>query len=210
MPSEKVVHWYVPLPTELKPVTRVPPVAVKMTVGKAGDLREGAQNVLEDDEENEQKCDHEGEEEEGYTFREDEKCFGFGTDIVEAERGVVEDRHDELFASNGEKEDAAKHSEGLPEELEVLRSFGAGVFELVAEGRAKDVVGVIGEGQVLWVCNGAKGGGKLEGEIFADLGKRIFFILMNHFLFECSKFAQVGAGAWVADDGCCGGVLWVV
>lgn len=66
------MHGDVPLPTELEPVARVPPVAVEMPVGEAGDLREGAEDILEGDEEDEQERYHEREEEKRNALRKDE------------------------------------------------------------------------------------------------------------------------------------------
>lgn len=70
---QEAVDGYVPLAAELHPVGAVPPVAVEVAVGEAGDLGEGAQDVLEDDEEDEQECQHEGEEQPGYRLGQDEE-----------------------------------------------------------------------------------------------------------------------------------------
>ena len=53
--AEEAVDGHVPLARELHPVGAVPPVAIEVPVGEACDLGAGAEHVLEDDEENEQK-----------------------------------------------------------------------------------------------------------------------------------------------------------
>lgn len=45
--SKEVVDRYVPLPAEFKPIARVPPVRVEVSVCKARYLRKGAEDVLE-------------------------------------------------------------------------------------------------------------------------------------------------------------------
>jgi len=66
---EEVMHWYVPLSREFKPVTAVPPVCVELAIRKTclelemrsnggrcsltGDLCKSSQDILEDDEEDE-------------------------------------------------------------------------------------------------------------------------------------------------------------
>ena len=72
MTTQEVVDGDVPFTAELEPVGGIPPVAVEMAVGEAGDFREGAEEVLPDDEEDEEESDHKGEEEERGGFGEDE------------------------------------------------------------------------------------------------------------------------------------------
>ena len=62
VPPQEVVDWNVPLPTKLQPVRAVPPVAVEVSICKAGDFCKGAEQVLPDYKEDQQKGDHEGEE----------------------------------------------------------------------------------------------------------------------------------------------------
>ena len=45
-----------------------------MAVSEAGDLGEGAEQVLPDDEEDEQEGDHEGKQKQGDGFSEDERA----------------------------------------------------------------------------------------------------------------------------------------
>ena len=122
----------------------------------------------------------------------------------------MEDGHDEFFTRDGKEEYAAKDSKGLPEELKVLRPLGAWVLQLVAEGGAKDIVGVIGKSQVLWISDRAQRRGKFEGELLTEVGESVFFVLMSFLFFEVVKFAQVGAGAWVANRCFRRGILWIV
>lgn len=210
VPAQEMMDGDVPLAAELEPVARVPPVAVEVAVGEAGDLGEGAKHVLEDDEEDEEEGDHEGEEEQGDGFRHDEQSFGRRGDAVEADGGVVQDGNDEFFARDGEEEDAAEDGEGFPEQLEVLRPFGAGVFELVAEGGDEDVIGVVGPGQVLRVGDLAEGRGEFEREVLAKLRKGFFFVLMRLFLLAHIEFVRVGTRPWIADCCCSGGAFGVV
>lgn len=181
-----------------------------MPVREARNLRKCPEHVLEGDEEDEQEGHHEREEEERDAFRKDEQCFAGRRDVIEPERGVVKDRHDEFFAGDRKEEDAAEDRQGFPEQLEILRSFGPRVFEFVAEGRAEDVIGIVGEGQVLWISDGAQGGSKFEREIFADFGQRILLILVHLLLFHLVQFTQVGAGAGIADRRFRRGVLRIV
>ncbi len=136
-----------------------------MPIGETGDFREGAEKVLPDDEEDEQKGDHEGKEKQGNGFGEDECPIGesdsrgerVGGLWVELEGSGGEDRSDELLGNDCHEEDAAEDSEGLVEELEEVDGEGAGVFEFVAERRAEGVVDVIGEGEVFGEGDTAEG-----------------------------------------------------
>lgn len=62
MALKKVMHGGVPLPTELQPVARIPPIGIKVPVREARQLGERAEDVLEDDEEHEQEAYHEREQ----------------------------------------------------------------------------------------------------------------------------------------------------
>lgn len=53
--TEEAVYRDVPLARELHPVGRVPPVGVEVSISEAGDFRKGAEDVLEDDEEDEEE-----------------------------------------------------------------------------------------------------------------------------------------------------------
>lgn len=81
MATEKVVHGDVPFAGEFEPVgfpfvrdvmelsgeegsspvTRIPPVRVKVTISETGDFRKSTQEVLKDDQENKQEGNHERE-----------------------------------------------------------------------------------------------------------------------------------------------------
>lgn len=78
MAAEEVVHRDIPLARELEPVEAVPPVGVEAAVAEAGDFGEGAEDVFEDYEEDEQEGYHEGEEEMADGFGEDEAAVGVG------------------------------------------------------------------------------------------------------------------------------------
>ena len=182
--AEEVVHGYVPLAGELEPglgelaggdggfrvwdggclpVARVPPVGVKVPVSEARNLGKSAEHVLEDDEKDEQKRDHERKQQHANSLCQDKPPIRPPSHALEPSSAIVEHGHDELLARNGHEKYAAKDGERLPEELHPLGARGARVLELVAEGGAEDVVGVVGEGEVLGVGDGAEGGGELEG-----------------------------------------------
>ena len=71
MPLQKIVDGYIPLPREFEPVARVPPIVVEVAIGEPGHLREGTEEVFEDDEEDQEEDDHEGKQEGAYSFAED-------------------------------------------------------------------------------------------------------------------------------------------
>ena len=62
------MHGDVPFPTEFEPVARIPPVAVEMPIGEAGDFCKGAQDIFKDDQENKQERNHEREQKQGNTL----------------------------------------------------------------------------------------------------------------------------------------------
>ena len=95
--AEEVVDGDVPLAGELEPVDAVPPVGVELAVGEAGDFREGAQDVFEDDEEDEEEGNHEGEEDHADAFGEDERPFGQRVHVFEPQGGFRHNGQDELF-----------------------------------------------------------------------------------------------------------------
>ena len=147
-----MVNGDVPLAAKLEPIAAIPPVGVEVAVGEAGQLGKGAEHVLEDDQEDEQEADHEREQQHRDCLGEHEsavqvRCRGF----VEAQRGLVQRGDDELFARDGEEEDAAEDGKGLVEDFEPVCRLGAGILEFVAEGWAEEEVGEVGVGQVLRV-----------------------------------------------------------
>lgn len=85
MSLQKSMNGNIPLAGKLEPVGRVPPVRVEVTVGETSEFGEGAENVFEDHEEDEEEGDHEGEEEEGDGFEHDEDAFEESEGDFEAE-----------------------------------------------------------------------------------------------------------------------------
>lgn len=61
--TEEMVDGDVPFTTEFKPVAAIPPVGIEMSICEAGNFGEGAEEVFEDYEEDEEEGYHEGEEE---------------------------------------------------------------------------------------------------------------------------------------------------
>lgn len=142
--AKEVVHGNVPLARELEPVEAVPPVGVEAAVGEACNFGKSAEDVFEDDEEDKQESDHEGEEQVANGLGEDETAVHVGElRRLEADRGLVEYRDDELFRRDGHEENAAEDGEGLVEEFEGIGALEAWIFELVAECRAEQVVPVV-------------------------------------------------------------------
>lgn len=169
VPAQERVDGHVPLPRELHPVGAVPPVGVEVAVGKVGDLGKGAQNVLEDDEEDEEKGQHEGEQQPGDGLGKDEQGLGGRRDRVEAPAGLLQHGQDELLRDDGQQEDAAKGGDDLGNERGPVNGRGARVLELVAQRRAEQVVSVVGPGEVARVRDVANGAGELARQVFAQL-----------------------------------------
>lgn len=69
-----------------------------MTVGETGDLGKGAEEVLEDDEEDEQEGDGEREQEHADGLGEDEGLVADAGGAVEVHVGLAEDGQNELLA----------------------------------------------------------------------------------------------------------------
>jgi len=202
---EEVVHGDVPFAAELEPVLAVPPVGIEVAVGEAGELGEGAEGILPDDEESEEEFDHEGEEHEGDGLGEDEGFVRHVICLFEADGGVGEDGGDEFFGDDGHEEDAAKDGEGFPEDLAPADAWGAWVFEFVAEGRAENVVGEVVEGEVLGEGDVSHRGGEFCCEVFAEFFEG--FTLLLCFFFGLLGFrgvvgadlTQAGGRSWVDD-----------
>lgn len=87
-------------------------------------------------------------------FGEDEAAVNVGKlGRLKADRGLVEDRDDELFRCDCHQEDAAEDGEGFVEKFERIGALEAWVFQLVAESRTEKVVPVVPQGKVLRVCD---------------------------------------------------------
>ena len=172
VPPEEVVHGDVPLPTEFQPIQRVPPVGVELAVRELRYFREGAEDVLEDYEEDEQEDDHEGEEEAGDGLREDQAAVDPGGCLLQPHARFVEDGNDEFFRRYCHQEDAAEDCEGFVEELEVASARCAWVLQFVAKGWAEEVVGEVGDREVLWVGDGALWRCELFCEVVPELHYR--------------------------------------
>lgn len=111
MSAEEVMDGNIPLSRELQPIRRIPPVRIEVAVCETSDFSEGAKHVLEDHQEDKQEGYHEGEEQHGYAFCEDEGYFGEVGRGFNSDGGFSHDGEDELFGSYGEEEDYAKYCE---------------------------------------------------------------------------------------------------
>lgn len=154
---EERVNGDIPLARELHPIRRVPPVGVEVAVAEAGDLCEGAKDVLEDDEEDEEEGEHEGEEEPGDGLGEGEKGLRSGGRAVETEACIGQNGQDELLGDNGEEKDATESGDDFGVEGGPVDAFGARVLDFIAEGRAEEVVNVVVPSEVRGVGHVAHG-----------------------------------------------------
>ena len=210
VPPEEVVDGDIPLATEFQPVQRVPPVGVELAVRELGDFGEGAEDVLEDYEEDEQEDDHEGEEQAGDCLREDQAAVDPGGGAFEADPRFVEDGDDEFFRRYCHQEDAAEDCEGFVEEFEVASARCAWVLQFVAEGWTEEVVNEIGDGEVLWVGDGALWRGELFCEVVPQLhywGDVHRFVIVVGLRFCSAIYFHVPKleCSWVTNSCCCWG-----
>lgn len=96
------------------PVARIPPVCIEMAISEPCQLCERAKYIFEDYEENKQEDDHEGKEEHADGFGKDESLVGDVGENAELGAGLCQHGDDELLASQGEQENAAKYGSSLP------------------------------------------------------------------------------------------------
>ena len=175
---QEAIDGHVPLARKLHPVRAVPPVRVEMAVGEAGDFSERPQNVLEDDEEDEQERQHEGEQHPAYRLRQHQQGLQHGgrRPRLELRLRVQQDGVYELFRRDGQEEYAAKGGHDLGSEGGPVYECGAGIFELVAEGRAEEVVTVVSPSQVARVGRVAHGACELPCEVIAEGAHHVFIV----------------------------------
>lgn len=68
-------------------------------------------------------------------------------------RGLVEHRHDERLARDGEQEDAAEGCRCLVPQLQDVDHGGARILQLVAERRTAEEIDEVDDGKVVRVCD---------------------------------------------------------
>ena len=132
-------------------------------------LCKGTQYVFEDDKEHEQERDHEGEQKTPYRLTKYQGEFGSGLGGWQCDCGFIQYGQDELFRSNGEKENAPEHGQCFVKQFQPSQFLCARVFQLVAEGRAEDKIGEIGDGEIVGVRNMPKRRGELQREVFTKM-----------------------------------------
>lgn len=191
--AQEAVDGYVPLAAELHPVGAVPPVAVEVPVGEAGDLGEGAQHVLEDDEEDEQEGQHEGEQQPRRRLGQDQERLEGPRGrvrVVEPCRRLLQRREDELLRDDGQQEDAPEDGGDLGDQVLPVDAVEPRVLDLVAQRGAEEEVDVVGPGQVRRVRDVAHGARQLPGEILPQLRELLLLLLAVGVL---GVLAQYGA-----------------
>lgn len=177
--AEEAVDGHVPLAAELHPVGAVPPVGVEVAVGKVRHLGKGAEDVLEDDEEDEEEGQHEGEEEPRDGLGEEEEALApRESALMEPGRGRLQDGQDELLRDDGEEEDAAEDGHDLGDEVLPVDALGAGILDLIAQGRAEEEVDVVGPCQVLGVGDVAHGAGELARQVLTQVRNLLVLLVL--------------------------------
>lgn len=157
MTAQEVMNRYVPLLRELQPVARVPPIRVEVAIGKAGDLRKGPEGIFEEDQEDEQECDHEGEEEHTGALGEDKSLVRHGLCTFQTDGRFVEHWDDELFGRDCEEEDTTEDCQRLPKQLHPLGLLRSRIFQLITKSWAKYVIDVVVKSQIFGVGDSTKG-----------------------------------------------------